>query len=84
MWHKSDNLRDAVTELDERRNTREEGQKAAKAMETLDVSKAGDVKTQDVEFIVSVPCPLKHSETDYDHVLRLSRQGWTRRKLKKS
>ncbi|KIR33364.1 hypothetical protein I352_04132 [Cryptococcus deuterogattii MMRL2647] len=46
-----DNLRDAVAELNERRNTREEGQKAAKAMEALDVSKAGDVKAQDVEFI---------------------------------
>ncbi|KAE8541828.1 hypothetical protein D1P53_002001 [Cryptococcus gattii VGV] len=51
LRHKPDNLRDAVTELDERRNTREEGQKAAKAMEALDVSKAGGVKTQDVEFI---------------------------------
>lgn len=64
MWHKQDNLRDAVTELNERRNTREEGQKAAKAMEALDVSKAGDVKAQDVEFIVSLPYPFKHLGTD--------------------
>lgn len=56
--HKPDNLRDAVTELDERRNTREEGQKAAKAMEALDVSKVRDVKTQDVEFIVSPPMSI--------------------------
>lgn len=54
MWHKLDSLRDAVTELDERRNTKEEGQKAAKAMEALDVSKAEGLKAQDVEFIVSL------------------------------
>lgn len=47
-----------MTELDERRNTREEGQKAAKAMEALDVSKVGDVKTQDIEFIVSLPVSI--------------------------
>ncbi|OXG82624.1 hypothetical protein C345_04445 [Cryptococcus neoformans A2-102-5] len=46
-----DSLRDAVTELDERRNTKEEGQKAAKAMEALDVSKAEGLNAQDVEFI---------------------------------
>lgn len=43
-----------MTELDERRNTKEEGQKAAKAMEALDVSKAEGLNAQDVEFIVSL------------------------------
>ncbi|WVN86160.1 uncharacterized protein L203_101321 [Cryptococcus depauperatus CBS 7841] len=47
-------LRDAVMELESRKSAKEEGQKAAKAIEALEVSKQGaNVKVEDVDFISS-------------------------------
>jgi hypothetical protein len=52
-------MENAVMEIEKRKIQREEGIKAQKALESLEVSKpsGAEVKSSDVDYLVSVPCP---------------------------
>lgn len=50
-----DKLEDSALNLERRKIKREEGAKAAKALESLDVKPAEEVKGADVDLIVSTP-----------------------------
>lgn len=60
-----DKLETAVVELERKKITREEGQKASRAMEALNVNQT-QVKSEDVDLVVS-SCPtfLDHDITHY-------------------